>query len=107
MREAPDYVERGRASWYGPGFHGRPTASGEPFDQHALTAAHPGLPLGTMALVTNPGNGRAVEVEINDRGPYAGGRAIDLSRAAADRLDIVEAGVAPVVIEVVRLGRRD
>jgi len=102
-RQAPEYVEHGRASWYGPGFHGRPTASGAPFDQHAMTAAHPNLPLGAVAVVTNPGNGRAVEVEINDRGPYVRGRAIDLSRAAAHRLDIVEAGTAPVVIEVARL----
>lgn len=99
-REMPAYVERGSASWYGPGFHGRPTASGVRFDQNALTAAHPDLPLGTVATVVNLDNGRSVEVEINDRGPYVEGRVIDLSKAAARRLDIIEAGVAPVRIEV-------
>ncbi len=76
----------GTASWYGPGFHGKKTASGEPFNQNRLTAAHPRLPLGTRARVTNLKNGKAVEVRINDRGPYHGGRIIDLSRAAARRL---------------------
>ena len=108
-RAVPAYVEHGRASWYGPGFHGRPTASGERFDQDALTAAHPGLPLGTVKVVTNVGNGRSVEVEINDRGPYVAGRIIDLSRAAADEIGMVEAGTAPVVVEVGRfeLARAD
>ncbi len=76
----------GTASWYGPGFHGRKTASGKRFNQHALTAAHRSLPLGTRAKVTNLTNGKAVLVTINDRGPYHGGRVIDLSRAAAQRL---------------------
>jgi rare lipoprotein A len=100
--EAPAHVERGQASWYGPGFDGRPTASGELFDQNALTAAHPDLPLGVMATVTNLQNGRVVEVEINDRGPFIGNRVIDLSRGAAQRLGIIEAGLAPVQIEVAR-----
>jgi rare lipoprotein A len=81
-----DSLQVGRASWYGPGFHGRKTASGQTFNQHALTAAHPRLPLGTRAQVTNLKNGRQVEVTINDRGPHRGGRIIDLSRAAAQRL---------------------
>ena len=76
----------GRASWYGPGFHGKKTASGQTFNQHALTAAHPRLPLGTRAKVTNLKNGKQVEVTINDRGPHRGGRIIDLSRAAAKKL---------------------
>jgi rare lipoprotein A len=76
----------GQASWYGPGFHGKKTASGELFDPNRLTAAHPRLPLGTRARVTNLHNGKAVEVTINDRGPHGGGRIIDLSRAAARRL---------------------
>ena len=97
--QRPAYVERGEASWYGPGFHGRLTANGEIFDQNALTAAHPDLPLGLEVRVTNLENGRSVEVEVNDRGPYDGGRAIDLSRAAAERLDRIEAGTAPVRIE--------
>lgn len=87
----------GRASWYGPGFHGKRTASGQRFNQHALTAAHPRLPLGTRARVTNLRNGREVEVTINDRGPHGGGRIIDLSRAAAKRLAM--GGVAHVSIE--------
>lgn len=87
----------GTASWYGPGFHGKKTASGERFNQHRLTAAHPRLPLGTRARVTNLNNGRAVEVTINDRGPYYGGRIIDLSRAAARQLAM--GGTARVRVE--------
>ena len=101
-RPQPAHVERGRASWYGPGFERRPTASGRPFDPRALTAAHPALPLGTRALVTDLENGRSVEVEIDDRGPYVPGRVIDLSLAAAERLGMVEAGVAPVLVEAER-----
>jgi rare lipoprotein A len=71
------------ASWYGPGFHGRRTASGETFNAGALTAAHRTLPFGTRVKVTNATNGRSVVVRINDRGPYVRGRVIDLSRAAA------------------------
>lgn len=81
-----DRKQVGKASWYGPGFHGKKTASGQRFNQNALTAAHPRLPLGTRARVTNLHNGKAVDVTINDRGPYHGGRIIDLSRGAAKRL---------------------
>ncbi|MBZ4193050.1 MAG: septal ring lytic transglycosylase RlpA family protein [Candidatus Contendobacter sp.] len=81
-----DGQQVGKASWYGPGFNGKKTASGQPFNQDALTAAHPRLPLGTRAKVTNLYNGREVEVTINDRGPHGGGRIIDLSRAAARQL---------------------
>ena len=77
------FKEEGKASYYGGQFHGRPTASGEPFDQNAMTAAHPKLPLGAEVTVTDPATGRQVEVEVNDRGPYADGRAIDLSQGAA------------------------
>jgi rare lipoprotein A len=87
----------GTASWYGPGFHGKKTASGERFNQHRLTAAHPRLPLGSRARVINLKNGKAVEVRINDRGPYHGGRIIDLSRAAAQRLAM--GGIARVRVE--------
>ncbi len=87
----------GKASWYGPGFHGKKTASGTIFNQNRLTAAHRRLPLGTKARVTNLSNGKAVEVIINDRGPYRGGRIIDLSYAAAQRLAIN--GVGQVRIE--------
>lgn len=86
----------GKASWYGPGFHGKKTASGQIFNQHRLTAAHPRLPLGSRAKVTNLRNGKTVEVTINDRGPHRGGRIIDLSRAAAKRLDM--GGIARVSI---------
>lgn len=100
MRPAPPRTnEVGIASWYGPGFHGRPTASGERYDQNALTAAHPTLPLGTWARVTNLANGRQVVVRINDRGPFVRGRRIDLSRAAARRLGMLGAGTAAVRIE--------
>jgi rare lipoprotein A (peptidoglycan hydrolase) len=91
----------GTASWYGPRFQGKKTASGEIYDQRKLTAAHKTLPLGTKARVTNLDNGSSVEVEINDRGPYVEGRIIDLSRAAAGALGFVELGVAPVQVELV------
>lgn len=90
----------GMASWYGPGFDGNQTASGEIFDQYELTAAHPSLPFGTLVRVTNKENGQSVVVRINDRGPYAGGRVIDLSKAAAQALGMMNSGVAPVQIDV-------
>jgi len=93
-------VQVGVASWYGPGFHGNRTASGEIYDQHELTAAHPSLPHGTRARVTNLVNGRSVEVRINDRGPFVGGRAIDLSYAAARVVGMIGPGTAPVRIEI-------
>ena len=94
-------VQSGRASWYGPGFHGKVTASGETFDEAALTAAHKSIPLGSKARVTNVTNGNSVEVKINDRGPFAQGRIIDLSRAAARALGILEKGIAIVRVELV------
>jgi rare lipoprotein A len=94
-------TQEGKATWYGPGFDGRRTASGERFDQEALTAAHRTLPLGSVVRVTNTRNGRRVIVRINDRGPYGGGgRIIDLSKGAARRLDMLKAGVVPVLLEV-------
>lgn len=90
----------GKASWYGPGFHGRKTASGERFDQNELTAAHPTLPFDTKVRVTNEHNGRSVVVRINDRGPYAERRVIDLSKGAAKAVGMLKSGVAPVSIEV-------
>jgi peptidoglycan lytic transglycosylase len=93
-------VQAGVASWYGPGFHGNRTANGEVFDQYELTAAHPTLPLGTRAMVTNLSNGRAVEVRINDRGPFVGGRVIDLSYAAARTIGMIGPGTARVRIDV-------
>lgn len=94
---------RGIASWYGPGFHGNRSASGERFDQHALTAAHRTLPFGTQVRVTNLNNGLSVVVRINDRGPFSRGRVIDLSAAAARAIGMMGSGVAPVNVEV--LGR--
>jgi rare lipoprotein A len=91
----------GVASWYGPGFNGKRTASGEIYDQEDLTAASTTLPLGTLALVTNLQNGRKVEVRINDRGPFKKGRRIDLSYRAAAALGILDPGTARVRIEVV------
>jgi rare lipoprotein A (peptidoglycan hydrolase) len=95
----PAYREVGKASWYGPWHRGRKTASGERFDPSQLTAAHPSLPLGTEATVTNLETGRSVEVRINDRGPYVKDRAIDLSAKAAAVLGIKEQGLALVKIE--------
>ena len=88
----------GLASWYGPGFHGKKTASGKPFNQHALTAAHPHLPLGSRVQVTKLANGKTVAVTINDRGPRRRGRIIDLSRAAARHLAMEGTGVARVKV---------
>lgn len=93
------YKEVGEASWYGPGFHGRKTASGEIYDQREMTAAHPTLPLGTEVEVTNLENKKKVEVEITDRGPYVDDRVIDLSKGAAKKLGMKEEGVSEVKIE--------
>lgn len=93
----------GQASWYGPGFHGRRTANGEIYNQNAFTAAHKTLRFGTRVRVTNLNNGRSVVVRINDRGPYARGRIIDVSAAAANSLRMVSSGVAPVRVTI--LGR--
>lgn len=95
-REEPGYDHSGSASWYGDDFHGRKTANGELFDKHALTAAHPTLPLPSYVWVTNVDNNRTVLVRVNDRGPYVGGRIIDLSHAVAHHLDFEHKGVANV-----------
>ena len=91
-------AHRGQASWYGSDFQGSPTASGEPFNMNALTAAHRTLPLGSYARVKNLDNGRSVVVRINDRGPHARRRTIDLSYAAAEEIEMVNAGTAPVEV---------
>lgn len=96
----PRAVVTGTASWYGRPHHGRTTASGEPFDMNALTAAHRTLPLGTRVRVTNLGNGRVVDVRINDRGPTRTDRIIDLSYGAARALGAVGEGLFPVRISV-------
>jgi len=109
QREARENVQRtgnhemrGEASWYGPGYHGRTTASGEKFNQNAMTAAHKTLPFNTNVRVTDLATGKSVVVRINDRGPYAKGRIIDLSKRAAERLGMRERGHAQVKLEIVR-----
>lgn len=91
----------GVASWYGPGFHGRLTANGERYDMYGMTAAHKSLKFGTKVRVTNSDNGKSVVVRINDRGPFVGNRVIDLSRGAADAIDMVASGTALVSIDLV------
>jgi rare lipoprotein A len=100
-------VQYGKASYYGygDGFHGKKTASGEIFDRNGLTAAHPTLPFGTLCRVTNRANGKRVTVRINDRGPFAEGRIIDLSWGAAKRIDAERAGVVDVKVEVLKRGK--
>ena len=93
-------VVSGQASWYGPGFNGKVTASGEVFNKMAMTAAHRQLPFGTVVRVTNLNNGRSVLVKINDRGPFHGKRIIDLSEGAAAEIGLREAGVGNVKIEI-------
>lgn len=94
--------QRGEASWYGPGFDGNYSANGEIFNRNAMTAAHPSLPFGTRVLVTNRDNGRSVVVRINDRGPFTGGRVIDLSQGAAALIGMIESGVADVQLDIIQ-----
>ena len=103
MTQDVAFRERGLASWYGRKFHGRRTANGEVYDMFAMTAAHPTLPIPSYARVTNPANGRTVILRVNDRGPFHAGRIIDLSYAAAFKLDLLR-GVAPVVLERITVG---
>jgi rare lipoprotein A len=98
-REVSSYSREGIASWYGELFHGRRTANGEIFDMEALTAAHPTLPLPSYVRVTNPRNGRMMVLRVNDRGPYAADREIDLSWAAASLLGIAGPGTGPVRVD--------
>lgn len=100
-QEQPDYDEVGMASWYGDQFHGRPTASGERFDMHALSAAHKTLPLPGLVEVTNLETGRSLVLRVNDRGPFVDGRIIDLSRGAADQLGLLGQGVGRVRVRYV------
>lgn len=94
----------GLASWYGARFQGRRTANGERFDKEALTAAHRTLPFGTVVRVLDPDSRKSVVVRVNDRGPFTQDRVIDLSEAAAQDLDMIEAGVIPVELEVLEWG---
>jgi rare lipoprotein A len=105
MASSDGWVERGLASWYGPGFHSASTSLGEPYDMYAMTAAHKTLPIPCYAEVTNTRNGRKVVVRINDRGPFVGDRIIDLSYTAAAKLDMLLQGTAPVEVRVISPGR--
>lgn len=96
----PGWSQTGKASYYSSRLHGKRTASGEPYDETDLTAAHPALPFGTLIKVTNNYNGRSVVVRINDRGPFVGHRIIDVSQRAAEQLGMIRAGSARVRIEL-------
>ena len=91
---------KGRASWYGPNFHGKFTSNGERYNMYDFTAAHKTLPMNTILKVTNLNNGKSVRVRINDRGPFVNNRIIDLSKAAAKKIDMIGTGTAPVKLEV-------
>jgi rare lipoprotein A len=98
------FTQSGQGSYYADKFDGRPTASGVPYRPGQLTAAHNTLPFGTRIKVTNTRNGHSVKVVVNDRGPHAKGRIVDVSKRAARKLDIVDAGVAPMQLKVLRMG---
>jgi rare lipoprotein A len=103
---AGGFDQVGKASWYGKKYHGRTTANGERFDMNALTAAHKRLPFGTKVRVTNLSNKRSLVVRINDRGPFAGGRIIDLSRRAAGILGFQQRGIARVRVQIVKVATK-
>ena len=103
-----DYEEIGIASWYGPGFHGKKTANGEIFDQNKISAAHRTLPMPSIVRVTNLDNGKVLpKVRVNDRGPFAGNRIIDLSKKAAQELGFVNTGIAKVKVEILENDSRE
>lgn len=95
------YKMRGIASWYGPNFHGKKTSNGEVFNTYAMTAAHKTLPMNTIVRVTNLNNNKSIVVRINDRGPFVNDRIIDLSKAGASGIDMLQKGTAPVLLEVI------
>lgn len=96
------FTQSGQGSYYADKFNGRPTASGAPYRPGQMTAAHNTLPFGTRIKVTNVKNGRSVKVTVNDRGPHVKGRIVDVSRKAARKLDLVDAGVVPVQLKVIK-----
>jgi len=108
-RSLVEFVDKGsmKASWYGPGFHGRKTANGEVYDQMSFTAAHKSLKFGTLLKITNLKNNKSVVIRINDRGPYIHGRDIDLSKAAALELGMVRKGVAKIKVEEIKIAGLD
>ena len=98
-KKIESFSQTGKASWYGPGFHGKKTSSGERFDMNTLSAAHRTLPIPSYARVTNLSNGKSVIVRINDRGPFHGNRVMDVSKAAAKELGFIHTGTANVKVE--------
>lgn len=104
LSDSIGFRQQGDASWYGKKFHGRNTSNGEVYDMYAMTAAHKTLPIPSYVRVTNHNNGRSIVVRVNDRGPFHGGRIIDLSYAAASKLGFAEQGTAPVSIEAIDTG---
>jgi rare lipoprotein A len=108
-RSLVKFVDKGsmKASWYGPGFHGRKTANGEVYDQMSFTAAHKSLKFGTLLKITNLKNNKFVVIRINDRGPYIHGRDLDLSKAAALELGMVRKGVAKIKVEEIKIAGLD
>lgn len=100
-KKATGKVEKGQASYYADKFHGRATASGEKYDKTKLTGAHRTLAFGTVVRVTNTDNGKSVDVRINDRGPFKAGRVVDVSRAAAEKLGMIQAGVINCTVQVI------
>ena len=108
-RSLVEFVDKGsmKASWYGPGFHGRKTANGEVYDQMSFTAAHKSLKFGTLLKITNQKNNKSVVIRINDRGPYIHGIDLDLSKAAAIELGMVKKGVARIKVEEIKIAGLD
>ncbi len=108
-RSLVEFVDKGnmKASWYGPGFHGRKTANGEVYNQNSFTAAHKSLKFGTLLKITNLKNNKSVVIRINDRGPYIHGRDLDLSKAAASELGMVRKGVARLKVEEIKIAGLD
>ncbi|WP_107919676.1 septal ring lytic transglycosylase RlpA family protein [Neisseria elongata] len=98
-KKIEQFSQTGKASWYGPGFHGKKTSSGERFDMNTLSAAHRTLPIPSYARVTNLSNGKSVVVRVNDRGPFHGNRVMDVSKAAAKELGFIHTGTANVKVE--------
>lgn len=103
-RDVRDEERIGKASWYGDRFHGRTTANGERYDMNAMTAAHKTLPFGTVVRVIRRDTRQSTVVRVNDRGPYSPGRIIDVSRAAAQELEMIRAGVVDVTLEILQWG---
>ncbi len=101
--DSKEFFQKGVASWYGPGFHGRTTANGETYNMYDLTAAHKELPFGTIVEVTHLRSGRSVTARINDRGPFIRGRVIDLSKQAAEEIGLKDEGLAEVKIEIIEI----